>query len=280
MKTKFYFICFSLIVVSCNSDLNEEIPYYLDCLECMEMPRPDDSYNYKVYPGMEEWGSISTGEEKSNALQIPTSTLKKMSTQAIIQSIWEHPLLQGLLFYYNDQYQKDFESLFLKNNAYIELEKRKDAGEELLYRYNFIKPVSSNSPCLESKLFELMLSQSVFLSQLDVNSKRKIIEIAFIHDDEMQNQSTWSQLHRPITWLLIGRTLFTTDYAPFMEAVKSNAELEIFLNGWLPPAEVSDIDKENDLFNSAAQGVFYWQYQIDDIIIQDIINIGKRFLNE
>jgi len=54
------------------------------------MERPSDSYNYPVYPGMKEWGNFKTNKEMLEACQVPAKTLKKMSTQAVIQALWEH----------------------------------------------------------------------------------------------------------------------------------------------------------------------------------------------
>jgi len=274
MKTKFYFLCLSLIIVSCNSDITEETTYYLDCMECLEMSRPVDSYNYPVYPGQEKWASFRSSDEMLNALQIPVSTLKKMSTQAIIQSIWEHPLPKGIFMIGNGIYQNDFDIYFKKNNAYLALEKRNDAGEALLYRYIFVKPFAQNSPCYESKLFELLISQSVFLSQLNINLQRKIVEIAFKNDTEIQHQSKWSNTARPMTWLLIGRAMLAANYAPFMEVVNANLALKAFLEGWLP------LEESAVGVTKAQQGVNYMRYQEDDMIIKDIINFGKQFINK
>jgi len=281
MKTKFYFLCISLIIVSCNSDLSVDTPYYLECLECLEMTRPVDSYNFPVYPGQEAWESFTSSNEMNDALQIPSSFLKNISTQAVIQSIWEHPLLRELFFLGNGQYQKDFEILFLNNNAYLELANRNDAGESLLYRYECVKPFALNSPCFESKLIELLISQPIFLSQLDMDAKIRIVEIAFNNDNEIQNNSKWSNIARPVTWLLIARTMFSADYAPFIETLNGNSELKNFLEGWLPPVESTDNDSEDDLLiSNEPQGVIYMLYKYDDIIIKDIINYGKRFINK
>jgi hypothetical protein len=73
------------------------VPKYKALLECMNMPRPADSYNYPVWLGMEEWAQFKTGQEMTDACQVPEDILKTMSTQAVIQVIWEYPFLTGLL---------------------------------------------------------------------------------------------------------------------------------------------------------------------------------------
>jgi len=85
-------------------------------LQSMNMPRPTDSWNYPVYPGMDEWAKFESSQEMVDACQVPEKRLKKMSTQAVIQALWEYPFFTEPLHRY--LYQKDFESLFLQNNAY------------------------------------------------------------------------------------------------------------------------------------------------------------------
>ncbi|MDR3226687.1 MAG: hypothetical protein LBT56_03340, partial [Prevotellaceae bacterium] len=138
------FIIIGFSLISCEkNDITTESEFKYEHLitaklECMNMPRPSDSYNYPVYPGMPEWAEFETVEEMVEACQIPENTLKKMSTQAVIQAIWEYPFAFDVLQRY--QYQFDFR-MFLENNAYNELTKRTDAGMALLERLTCINPL-------------------------------------------------------------------------------------------------------------------------------------------
>ena len=165
MKTlkHIFFIAIISLLSSCNGAINpnpddteepdtEEIQndlendpayksYIQDILDCMRMPRPKDSYNYPVYPGMAEWANFKTGAEMHEACQVPDDILKTMSTQAVLQAIWEYPLLSGVIHRY--QYQLDFNSFASTNNAYNELISRTDAGMDLLERLLVLDPVHS-----------------------------------------------------------------------------------------------------------------------------------------
>lgn len=123
-----------LAFVACKPDVDEpedECKYMeqiTNILEIMNMPRPADSYNYPVYRGMPEWADM-TREERIEKMQVPVERLKKMSTQAVIQAIYEHPSFDSFLSYSSFRwYQIEFESCFNENNAYLELIQRTDAG--------------------------------------------------------------------------------------------------------------------------------------------------------
>ncbi|GHT58233.1 hypothetical protein AGMMS50239_02410 [Bacteroidia bacterium] len=196
-----------------------------DKLGSMNMPRPADSYNYPVYPGMEEWAQFKTVWEMVNACQVPEDILKTMSTQAVIQAIWEYPFLFDILHRF--EYQSDFEGTFLKNNAYNELIKRTDAGTALLERMLALDPVKWG-PWFGPKAFEVLTSQAVFLSQLDDDAKKKLIKVT-LKNDELRQKKGSNYPFRELTWILIGRTLVSANYPPFMEEYMKDEQMKLFL---------------------------------------------------
>lgn len=259
-------------MVACNSNYEQKTEsQYKELiqsrLECMNMSRPSDSYNYPVYPGMKEWVNFTTGQQMLDACQIPINILEKMSTQAVIQAIWEHPLLFDVLHRY--EFQEDFEAMFSQNNAYKELVRRKDAETSLLTRLKLVNPLTQDV-VPESQSLELLISQTSFLVQLNNDQKKEIIDIAFKNDDLRQNDAELTNSpYRAITWLLIGRTLVAADYIPFVEAIDKNNQLKYFLDGWIPQQNETHVNT----------GYVYME-QIYGAIPQCIINFGKDFLNE
>jgi hypothetical protein len=223
-------ICFLLISCEKNNDIPQSEFKYKELitakLECMNMARPVDSYNYPVYPGMPEWAEFKTVEEMIAACQIPENILHRMSTQAVIQAIWEYPFLINVVHRY--QYQMDFDATFLGNNAYIELTKRTDAGRALLERLIIVNPVLSEER-FEPKALEILISQNEFLSQLNDKEKKKIIETTLKNDDLRQQNTEFTNLFRATAWLLIGKTLINADYAPFIEEININDLLNGFI---------------------------------------------------
>ena len=264
----FFFIC--LFFIACNKDdINPEpepepdidyldIPSVIRLINLQNMPRPADSYNYPLYPGMKKWETVPSGF-RSTVLQIPVDILKKMSTQALIQAIWEYPYNPVIYAnaYENVRYQSVFNSYFLNNNAYKELSGRADAGSELLYRLERINPFVP----FGAALLELLVSQNVFVTKLNDNEKQKVIEIACQKDSLGQTvPENYGLLDKLICSLLIGRTLFAAGYVPFVKAV-NDSEIYLFLY--------------HDNFDYGPWNIYTW---ID--IPQYIINFGLQYLNE
>ena len=227
-------------------------------LEFMDFPRPNDSYDYPIRPGSDEWASLTSGQQMLEACQIPVEIVSKMSTQALIQAIWEHPMLVVDIIIVSSNYQKSFESMFIenKNNAYVELVNRTDAGTFLLQRYALMDPLTPDPPLIQL-CFELLISQPVLLVQLDNKEKKKVVEYAFQKDKLRQNNLPENSIVSPrlITKLLIGRTMVAANYMPFLKVVNSDEEYKLFLEG----------------VNSQPRY---------DYIIQDIIRFGKQFLTK
>jgi hypothetical protein len=262
MRNVSYFIITCLLFAACNSEQEQETIFHYGVLfqknmEYMNMARPYDSYNYPVYPDMKEWEKLKTGQDMFDACQIPTSVLSKMSTQAVVQAIWEHPLLFQIFNRYI--FQGDFESMFSNNNAYMELCNREDAGAALAERFTLVNPLTS-SPRFEAQTLELLIAQPVFLAQLNDKEKTTIVELALRKNDLRKN--TWEENSianslSPITWLLIGRIMQTADYAPFVEVVNGNEQLKSFLE-----------NKD-----------YVYMKEIYGDIPQQIIDFSKNYLN-
>lgn len=215
------FVCILLSCFSCSKDSDEwdeDLTYFERATKCMNMPRPADSYDYPVYPGMAEWALFTSTQEMIDACLISPEMLKNMSTQAVIQAIWEYPFFWEILIR-PDHSQMDFETVISQTNAYLELVTRSDAGECLLERYEYLLAVPYSAILPMS--FEILFSQSVFLSQLNMQEKKYIVKEAFEKDRQRQNNKYFANdVSREISWLFIGRAMQSANYEQFMEEVK------------------------------------------------------------
>lgn len=108
MKKFYFFIILLPLLFSCNNEdnnfnsfpelNNEQYSYYVaEALDAMNMPRPEGSYNYPCLPGMPSWEKLKSGEEMDLACHVPDDILKKQTTQAVIQAMWEHPNFKDLI---------------------------------------------------------------------------------------------------------------------------------------------------------------------------------------
>ena len=251
MKTSFYLIFICLFLTACDNGKEEVkveedgyLSYLRSCkglLECMNFERPADSYNYPVYPGTEEWASFTTGQQRRDTYQIPIEVLKKMSTHAVIQAIWEHYYFFEYIVSSSDRYyQRAFDSsnsVFLSNNAYMELVKREDAGEKLLERFILLNPMDPRTTVawFITIMFELLIAQPAFLAQFDNDALKIIVETAFEKDElrEKYSSTIHNFFHRHITWMLMGRAMLAADYTPYVNALQDDEDLYLYTVGRL-----------------------------------------------
>jgi len=208
--------------------------------------RPTDSWIYSTTSMIDDppdgmW---------DDAFQVPSNVLVQMSTQAVIQAIIDYPFLSGLYLGSEWSFQFHFEIMFTDLvhpkaiNAYTELCKREDAGKALLDRLLLTDPITVPSvpPPFLSQTIELMLSQTIFLVQVKEHSG-DIVRLALRNDELRRKDEMWDstngitlarQASETMTPLLMGRTIFVSGYAPFLEAVNSNILMKSFLEGRYP----------------------------------------------
>jgi len=265
MKKKLRLICFHaffiMSIFSCN---NNELDYsyqattsFQEKLECMNMDRPSDSYNYPIYPLMDRWREFQSKEEMKKACVVPMKQLQKMSTQAIIQAFWEYPFFIEYMLR-EDHWQEDFE-FNIDENSYNVLKSREDAGHQLLERYRVMPSMCKS--ILYPKAFEILFSQSPFLSQLSAVEKKEVIQLAFEKDSLRQEHPEHAgSLSRVITWFFIGRVMHNAKYAPFMNLYNKNENLKIFL-------ETSFFDRR-----------IGWYYEETIPMFENIITCGVEFI--
>jgi hypothetical protein len=218
----------SLFAASCEESYQPVPLTYEIGAEIMNMERPEDAYNYPVYPGTDAWAELHTGEEMLKACQVPEKVLKNMSTQGVIQALWEYPLLIDA--FHRHQYQLDFKSMFSQNNAYKALCKRKDAGTSLLERIMAVNPLYAEPQSrFKFELLEMLAAQDIFLSQLDRKSKVLLVKTVLEKDNCRQNANFDDRMEeRVITWLLAGKVMLNANYAPFVSEVNGNEALALF----------------------------------------------------
>ena len=122
--------------------------------------KPPGTYDYPIKPGTPQWAFFSSQQEKLDAVQIPQSVLQGMTTQALLQTSMDCPVLvdiplniganvPGITHYYMTNF-----------SGLIALSKRNDAGLVMLSRYQAINPacIVCRDNDLEKGEFSLGLS--------------------------------------------------------------------------------------------------------------------------
>ena len=135
----FIFLLFTTLLTSCEKEKNpipEEkisIPTDEEILGSVIKPQIIDEYIYPIQPGTPAWAELKTYAAKVEAVRIPDSILKVISTWGLVESCFKYPLYIDFSAF-NDQvkYINDLEQT---NNGFKELLSRDDAPLVLLYFY-------------------------------------------------------------------------------------------------------------------------------------------------
>jgi hypothetical protein len=158
------------------------IEFIINKLECQGFPRPRDSYNYPIYPGMPEWAQLPNTAARRAVCEIPENILETMSTQAVLQSLWEHPFLYELMVGSGLEMLNYYMS---ENNACKTLIERTDGGVALLYRLLTLDPLPPQL-MTEPISFEVLMCYMTLLDQLPDEHKKQLIRITMANDSLRQ----------------------------------------------------------------------------------------------
>lgn len=128
-------------------------------------------YIYPIVPGTSDWNAFNTHTQKIEACQIPENLLHHMTTQALLETVLDYPLLSDMLVY-NTPYE-GFDAVCNSFNGLSELTTREDAQQAIqksrirsfseyslntnstdvlcpIYLNVFSKFLSANSPALQN----------------------------------------------------------------------------------------------------------------------------------
>jgi hypothetical protein len=132
-----------------------------------------DVYEFPIKPGSEEWAAFESHREMVVATQIPDEVLINMSTEALIGTVLNYPLL-GDMFAFNTM-QQGFDAVEANFNGLTTLLQRPDAGTKLLTRYQQMDPTivqngrtltETGQLAIEFSYVEILLTQPEFLEKL------------------------------------------------------------------------------------------------------------------
>lgn len=200
------------------------------------IPKVSDQYMFPVRPGMPEWAEFTSGQEKTNALQVPEDILKNMSSYGLVETCFDYPLLVTMMAV--DTIQYGLEKQMEEFNGFHELMTREDAGRIMLARFK-----QTNVECIPKgdeiivgnyTLFfvytGMIQAQSVFLEQLAPSELRELLDEALIKYNQMELiGNPYSILNLKIEALLMARVMVSEKYEPFLEEIANNESLEIFI---------------------------------------------------
>lgn len=243
-KIELFLLCVVTSFFSCNDEdvffnsfpILDDVQYSFyvaEALDAMNMPRPEGSYNYPCLPGMPAWKDLKDSEDMKRAYSVPKNILKKQSTQAVIQAMWEHytfPMLIG--FSSNLSIQQSLDKVLPDWDIYQELINRPDAASCLVDRYYRMNLTKTIHACYNNSL-QLLLSQTVFLDQLVLEDKIQLAKEMVTRIDVLKK--IYKLEEKPVfhedlsTYFCLVRIMTNSKYAPilaWMEKDESIVEFE------------------------------------------------------
>jgi len=138
-------------------------------------------YQYPVKPGTREWSKLLSTEEMINVCQLPESTLKSISTNDLLVSCLEYPLL--LQYTASNSPYEGVISITNIFNGFNELLNRFDYPVVLVDYYKKANVTETNdNPNMGAFAFnflalELLIGDERVINKLDVYTQKQVIDI-------------------------------------------------------------------------------------------------------
>lgn len=148
------------------------------------------SWDYPIKPGTEQWKAFQTHDEMLKACQIPDEIISNLKTKDLIETIFNYPLLAEVVTY--NSLQKGMDKVTSNFNGFKTLFDRKDAIQELLYKYETMNPISVSTfreshkkgeYMYKMRFLELIVSQDNLKDQWDEKSSKKFIKLLLKNRD-------------------------------------------------------------------------------------------------
>lgn len=131
-----------------------------------------DKYNYPVQLESEAWKNIDTAEEKREISQIPVQIVNDMSTDALLESILDYPLI-GDIFAFGT-IEEGINVVSSRFYALKEYLNREDAHKKLYDRFMSVSVYTVEDADINDMIMEAFLSHSKINTNLTADSLEKI----------------------------------------------------------------------------------------------------------
>jgi|TARA_R110000744_G_scaffold146699_4_gene259589 hypothetical protein len=199
-------------------------------------PKASDQYVFPVRPGMPEWAEFTSGQEMTDALQVPEGVLKSMSSYGLVETCFDYPLLANMMAF--DTIQYGVERQMENFNGFHELVTRPDAGRIMLARFKQtnVECIPEGDEIIVGKYTltfaytGMVQAQAIFIEQLTSSERRELLDEAVIKYNQMVLiGDPYSIFNLKIEAVLMARVMITEEYEPFLKEIAKNTNMEIFV---------------------------------------------------
>lgn len=197
-----------------------------------------DIYDFPIEPGTDEWKAFTTHEEMVKACRIPTSVLRQLPTDGLIETVLTYPLINDVWAYNTPQ--QGISAVISQFNGLQELLIRHDSGARLLAKYASmdIESMRKGLSDLELidyyhkvKIVEMVIAQQPIVSNLSTYQIDDLVIQALAKGKQEQQEDVFSVSSGVrITAWLISRTLKQANYEPFLETFNEDDDVRIFVS--------------------------------------------------
>ena len=171
----------------------------------------NDSYSFPVTQKSDAWNKMTNYQQRWDACQIPAPILSNMSTEGLVITYLNYPLLFDLLVFRTTQ--AGVEKLKSHFNGLPELLSRPDAHSELISRYKelYLQTIDPNWPATEIGFhvvkivsIESLLAQPSILNALNTEKRKKLMKTVY---QAYQNKQANNKYHSTVglsstAWLM------------------------------------------------------------------------------
>lgn len=206
-----------------------------------------DTYDFPIVPGTEEWKLLNSLDKKVNACQIPNDILTGICTHALIETTLNYPLILDYGAF--NSMQSGFERIKTENNGFVELFRRNDLYSALIERYellsfecktNIYPPyiMGDAAPLgIAIQTFELFLFQDEVISNISEEDIKLLFSLVY-EKHLMKTQPKFSDYDKIASAGILGKIMYSMDYTTFVEKCNEDDKLKSFIE-YLPSASSS-----------------------------------------
>ncbi len=251
LRTSFWI---ALLLFSACDKNNDPTPR----CEPYEAPVQLDVYIYPIVPGTPEWAELETGEQMVAVTQLPDSVIQTISTEGLIETCLDYPLLSHVLT--RSTLQRGVEETLDRFNGFQELSQREDAARDLLARYGRMDPacyggleteIAVGGYTLNYAYFEAIFSQQTYLTKLSDAEKDKLMQLALsYYAEKKKHPDIYSIFNLKCSAIIMARLMLLEKYSPFLDAMQRDNYLKIFVEHIELQGRVATIESVVDYANS------------------------------
>jgi len=196
------------------------------------------SWNFPVNPETKEWSNLKSYSDRLNAYDVPEDILERMNTAELVKTCLAYPEFRLIMT--RNSIQEGYSYIKSIFNGFAELEKRKDAGFQLINEYRKLKPVevknynelvNQGKYTFKFTYLEILLAQRTILFNMSIDEKKELLGLG-ISNYEGKNKlpEYYSSFGLETSTLVLGRLLDVDNYHAYISLAAKDEQLKKFID--------------------------------------------------